>query len=207
MKWEEARKICSVVALGIVFSGCVFGKFAKLNPQKPLGESAAASSTKGYLYGSFELDRDFLNRTNLFLRVGDDNGRTFEIPFQTTERPTRAIEVEAGTYRIREFLFTPGGPTSMILEREIGKIPLPSDAGSLSQPVRVEAGKGYYLGDFKATSRRTGFGAGPGFYTADFRGSVVGISQNFDSTTQAFKERYPSLRSLELLPAYTKKEE
>lgn len=174
---------------------------AHVNLQEPMKPSAAASSTKGYLYGRFNLDSDTGYR--IWIRLENvDTRRTFEIPFQDLTAPAYAIEVEPGTYRITEFVQTAAGPASMLTEYDVKKMPIPPTLNFISRRVLVEAGKGYYLGDFFATSKRSGMTVTPLFVVVKYQSGILQFHQNFDVTSKALKERYPSLANVELQPAF-----
>lgn len=195
--WKRARAILVVVlALAGALAGC-----ANLHYQQPLNTTAAADSSKGYLYGRFNLDTDSLYR--VWIRMENvDTQRTFEMPFQDVADPPYVIAVEPGTYGIKEFVVTPAGPSFTHLESEVEKMPIPTKIYFISQPVQVDARTGYYLGDFFAMFKTIGLLWTPLFVIIRTQNDILQFRQNFDVTTKLLKERYTGLTNVEMQPAF-----
>jgi len=168
----------------------------QIDPAMPL------AANKAYLYGQFKLDRDRMNYTRVYLRVENlDTGSPVDIRMLEQRESIYAVEVGPGMYRIKEFMFTMAGPASMTLSSDAKRFGQPTEASYLIKPVKVEAGKAYYLGEFSSVTRRSEV---PNSYPMMLRFSahLTGISQNFEVTTNALKNRYPAFASIECRPAY-----
>ena len=139
-----------------------------------------------------------MNKWRLALRFENiTNGDIISIRL-LNEKPVYAVEVDPGTYRLKDIIYAPVGA---MMDFEISKIPVPNEPSYLSNNITIEPGKSYYLGDFSGSSRRTGFGAaswGTGFAVCvTFQGGLVGIKQNFLTTTEELKRLLPQLTDLE----------
>ena len=92
------------------------------------------------------------------------------------------------------------------MDFEIKKMTVPGEPAYLHNSITVEPGKIYYLGDFSGSSRRVGFGTGAsgGAFAVCvlFQGGLVGIEQNFLTTTEELKRLLPQLNDLEFYPAW-----
>jgi hypothetical protein len=164
--------------------------------------SAAASSTKGYLYGRFNLDND--SGMGLWIRLENvDNKHTFKMAFQDIGAPPYAIEIEPGTYRIKEFA-RGRNRLNMATEIDLHNVAIPPQLSFISRPILVEAGKGYYLGDFVASSERTGLKVIPLVVVVETQTGRLEYRRNFDATSKWLQERYPSLAKVDLQPAFGK---
>ncbi len=119
------------------------------------------------------------------------------------DRPVYTVEVAPGAYQVKGLVYAPVGA---VMDWEVRRIALPAEPSYLSRTVTVGPGQARYLGDFSGTSRRTGFGllGGPvGFFTwATFEGGLVGVKQDFSTTTEALKRSLPQLADLDFQPAW-----
>jgi len=172
--------------------------------KEPLTPPAAASDTKGYLYGRFSLNADA--SVHLWIRLENvDNKHTFKMAFQDISAPPYAVEIEPGTYRIKEFARATGR-FNMNTELDVHNVAIPPQLSSISRPVLVEAGKGYYLGDFVASSERTGLTVIPMVVVVETQSGRLEYRRNFDATSKWLRERYPNLANLDLQPAFGRRE-
>jgi len=201
--------------LGLLVSAMLTGALAACatsDVKGPLTPPTAANNTKGYLYGRFNLYGDL--GMQLWIRLENvGNKHTFKMPFQNIGAPPYAIEVEPGTYRMQEFARAKGQFNTilemMTTEMELENVAIPAQLSFISRPVSVQAGKGYYLGDFVALSERTSLTVIPIPFSAiviDTHSGVFEYRPNFDATSKWLKERYPSLANVDLQPAFGKSE-
>jgi len=193
--------------LGMVSGAILAGALAACassDVKEPMTPTAAASSARGYLYGRFNLDSD--GSMHLWIRLENvDNKHTFKIAFQDIAAPPYAIEIEPGTYRIKEFARA-RGRLDMNTELDLQNVAIPPQLSFISQPVLVQAGKGYYLGDFVASSKQTGVIVTPLVVVVKSQTGILQYRRNFDATSKWLKERYPSLANVDLQPAFGKSE-
>ncbi len=188
-----------VLILAGVLAACASSDVKEL-----LTPSAAASSTKGYLYGRFNLDSD--GGMGLWIRLENvDNKHTFKMAFQDIGAPPYAAEIEPGTYRIKEFA-RGRNRLNMATEMDLHNVAIPPQLSFISRPVSVQAGKGYYLGDFIASSKQTGVVVTPLVVVVKSQTGILEYRRNFDATSKWLKERYPSLANVDLQPAFGKSE-
>ncbi|MCK5706384.1 MAG: hypothetical protein KAI43_01935 [Candidatus Aureabacteria bacterium] len=198
MKKRNSFIMIILFLLSFVFSGC-----ASLDYRKPLNSSIQPKASKSYLYGRFFLQRDFMNKWRLALRFENiTNGNIISIRL-LNEKPVYAVEIDPGTYRLKDIVYAPLGA---MMDFEITKLTVPSEPAYLHNSITVEPGKIYYLGDFSGSSRRVGFGtgvSGDAFAVCVlFKGGLVGVEQNFSTTTEEIKRLLPQLTDLEFNPAW-----
>ena len=92
---------------------------------------------------------------------------------------------------------------------DVENVAIPAQLSFISRPVIVQAGKGYYLGDFVALAERTSLTVIPIPFSAiviDTHSGVFEYRPNFDDTSKWLKERYPNLANIDLQPAFGKSE-
>lgn len=182
------RKKLSLLLFLVVFvCGC-----ASVNYGRPINTSMRPKPNKGYLYGKFFLERDFMNKFRLALRFENiANGSISSIRLLNAQS-IYAVEIDPGVYRLKDIIYAPLGA---MMDFEIKKLTIPSEPEYLHKNITVEPGRIYYLGDFSGSSRRTGFGAvliGPIFAVCvTFEGGSVGVEQNFLATTKELKRLLP----------------
>ncbi|MFH0773011.1 MAG: hypothetical protein V1922_01755 [bacterium] len=161
---------------------------------------------KSYLYGKFFLEQDFMNKFRLALRFENTtNGDILSIRLFNNQ-PVYAVEIDPGTYILKDIVYAPLGA---MMDFEIKKMTVPSEPKYLHNSITIEPGKIYYLGDFSGSSRRVGFGTGAsgGAFAVCvlFQGGLVGVEQNFLTTTEELKRVFPKLTNLEFHPAWESK--
>ena len=198
---------CRGMLVGAMLTGAL-AACATSDVKEPLTPPVAASSTKGYLYGRFNLYG--VVSALLWMRLENvDNKHTFKMPFQDIGAPPYAIEIEPGTYQIKGFTKAKGGPPNMLTEIDVENEPIPPKLRLISRPIVVQPGKGYYLGDFVASSERIGLLLIPlplPSIVEDTRSGSLEYRPNFGATSKWLKERYPSLANVDLQPAFGKSE-
>ena len=120
----------------------------------------------------------------------EDNTRGPILRLRLRDRgPVYAVEVEPGTYRVKDILYDSAGR----FDWETVKYRLIEPA-YVSGPFSVKAGKAYYLGDYDAWV---------GYVLTTIRAPLdVRFSANFDKTSELVKEAVPALRTLELVRAW-----
>ena len=188
----------TLLCLAAPLAGC-----ARLNYRPPLDSSTSPDFRKGYLYGRFTLERDFMNQVRLALQLENKaSGRVLSLRLRD-DRPVYAVEVDPGAYQLKGLVYAPVGA---VMDWELTKIALPAEPSYLGRTITVGPGQACYLGDFSGTSRRANFGllVGPlSFVTwVTFKGGLVGVKQDFSATTEALKRSVPGLATLEFRPAW-----
>ena len=129
----------------LLSAGCT-----NLNFLDPLSASAPITEDQTYIYGSFALSRTGILLTRVLLRMEEVNhGTTAEIELREIGNVVYAVALPPGTYRVKEFVFTKGGPPSMLQASEAVPLAIPPEAHYLANPVQMRGGTAYYLGDFK----------------------------------------------------------
>ena len=197
---------CRGMLVGAMLTGAL-AACATSDVKEPLAPAAAASSSKGYLYGRFNLYG--VVGALLWIRLENvDNRQTF-MPFQDIGAPPYAIEIEPGTYQIKGLTKAKGGPPNMLTEIDVENAPIPPGLSLISRPIVVQPGKGYYLGDFVASSERIGLLVIPlplplPSIVEDTRSGSLEYRPNFGATSKWLKERYPNLANIDLQPAFGK---
>ena len=80
-----------LICLSLVICGC-----AELNYPPPVKSSMGPNLQKGYLYGYFHLERDFMNRVRLALQLENKaDGKVLSIRLHD-DQPIYAVEVDPG---------------------------------------------------------------------------------------------------------------
>lgn len=204
--------LCAILGIIYVISGC-----ANLNYGKPLAASSKISSNRAYIYGRFALDKDFANMRRLALQLENtDTGKITSIRF-LDEDPVYALALEPGTYELVRLVYAPLGA---MMDFETTKMNLPYKPRYLRQPINVDAGTCYYLGDFFGVSRRENLWAFVGsslgataaaeYVDKDnipieelrLKYGLVGIRQEFILTTEIIKKSINEISSLSFEPAW-----
>ena len=158
-----------------------------------LSASAIANQQKAYLYGRFWVDRPWGHAGRLALELEDNTGGQILRLRLRDHGPVYAVEVEPGTYRIKDILYDSAG----MFDWETSKIRLIEPAYVFG-PFTAKAGKAYYLGDFDGN---IGYG-GTGYPLFSLVPVAVRFSANFDKTSELVKEAVPALKILELVRAW-----
>jgi hypothetical protein len=184
--------VALLLLIGI--TGC-----ANLNYQPPIDSNVNLGTEKSYIYGKFNLTRDFLNQVRLALQIEKkSDGKLLSLRL-IDEKDVYAIELEPGTYQLKGFIYAPLGA---MMEFETRKIPLPNSPSYLNQPFLIERGKAYYIGDYYGSSKRTGGLLVPNFVMVTFQGGIVGIDQNFEKTSKELQTSLPAMGSIETRTAW-----
>lgn len=187
------RAILSIVLTALI-SGC-----AGIQLVDPLAPSTNLAKTKAYVYGQFKLYRGPMNITRLYVRMENlDTGALVDLRLRSDDQSIYAAEIDPGTYRVKEIIFTPGGPSAWLFSAEVRKIQFPPSVSYLSQPATMEPGKAYYIGDFYGETGRSE----PAYNVVRFSGYLTDVRQDFAGTTRALKGRLPAFTDMECLPAY-----
>ena len=183
-----------IIILATTFTGC-----ANLNYRPPVAPSTKLNPQKSFVYGRFSLDHDFMNKLRLALQLENkNNGKILSLKLLDHQQ-VYAVEIEPGIYELKGFVYALLGA---VMEFETTKIDLPSQPSYLKEPITIEQGKAYYLGDYFGSSRRTGFLLTPYLVSTTFRGGIVGIEQNFSKTSKELKSVLPYFGNIELRPAW-----
>jgi len=183
------------IILLLIISGC-----ANLNYRPPLEPAFVPNPKKSYVYGRFNLERDFMNKVRLALQIENMvNGSILSLRLLDKQQ-VYAVEVEPGTYKLKGFVYALLGA---VMEFETSKIPLPVQPAFLKDRFSVEPGKAYYLGDYYGSSRRNSIVANPVFVNVTFRGGILGITQNFSKTTDELKTVLSGLTNIEFKEAWS----
>ena len=160
-------------------------------------------NNKSYLYGKFFLQSDFMNKFRLALRFENTANDDISSIRLLNNQPIYAVEVDPGTYRLKDIVYAPLGA---MMDFEVKKMTVPSEPKYLHNSITVEPGNIYYLGDFSGSSRRDGIGIGAsgGAFAicVIFKGGLVGVEQNFLTTTEELKSSFPQLTGLEFNSAW-----
>jgi len=186
MRQPGRLRQCVVLAVLVLLAACA-------RPSYPsISASATANPQKAYLYGRFWLDRPFGHAGRLAFELEQANGRQLLRLRLRDQDPVYAIEIDSGTYRIKDVLQdSPGMFDWETVKASLAQLRLPE---YLATPITAEAGKAYYLGDFDGRMGYAGL-----FHTAPF---AIQFSTNFDKTSELAKNAVPALKSLELVRAW-----
>lgn len=146
--------------------------------QRPTGKEAIVYG-RFAVSGSppFSTDED---HSSMALVIRCEDGREYRIRFDDDE-PIVALATAPSTCWLDEMLYLDPDNTTL------GRSTLPD---RVRRPMRLDAGRAYYLGDFSGTITFELLG---GFHQ---RFQVEGWSNEFTSTTQDFRERFPNLRGI-----------
>jgi hypothetical protein len=172
---------------------------ANLDYRPPIKTSYIPNAGKGYIYGKFSLRKDFMNNARLALQVENKTSGNLISIRLLDENQVYAIEVDPGTYQLKNFVYALLGA---VMEFETRKIAIPANPAYLSQQFIVERGKAYYIGDYFGSSQRTGVLVTPYVVGASFQGGIIGIEQQFEKTSSELNTFLPSFRSIDKKSAW-----
>jgi hypothetical protein len=187
----SCQKIVSTLLLIFTLAGCV--TYTKtVNTKQPLNLNS------GYIYGRLSVHHERQRSTQIRrdLEIGlvlkdKETSETYTMLFKGAKMIS-IIAVKPGVYTVDKVSFAsksmPGAPT------QIGEQPIVDYR--LPKEFTVEAGKGYYIGDFEGSTKS--------YPELTWRGAVTyeewhltPLRDNFDATTSEVKENYPNLSELE----------
>jgi hypothetical protein len=137
------------------------------------------------VYGRFELASSSASSTDvahssMALAIRCRDGREYRIRFDDQE-PIVVLATAPSTCWLDEMLYLDSANTTL------GRTTLPD---RMRQPMRLDAGRAYYLGDFSGTVTYEFVG---GFHE---RFQVKDRRNEFKATTQDFRDRFPNLRGV-----------
>jgi hypothetical protein len=197
--WRGATLLILCCSLS---AGC-----ANLNFLKPLSASTPITEDQTYVYGSFALNRTGILLTRVLLRIEDVNsGATGEVELREIGKVVYAVALPPGKYRVKEFVFTKGGPPSMLEASDAVPFAIPPEAIYLAEPVQMLSGTAYYLGNFHGECDADVFAMERGATVNRYWGKAGKITQQFVETTAELRRLYPAFASVNCLPAYPKRQ-
>lgn len=185
MKAVRAFLICGVAVLLISCSRHLVPLFSVARFSPPVKGSLNLTTNIAVVYGRFATGPDFAFGNELALRLCDEHSKRVYLIRCRDKEPVYAIAVEPGRYRVAGFLAT------FQDHRPRGQRDFPS-AGTFE----VRSNSLTYLGDFAGYAKI-------GLMTQKW--GISGISNNFDATTEEFRQAYPDLATNQVFSVFDDK--
>lgn len=148
----------------------------------PVKKSFGLSTNTAIVYGRFATGPDFAFGNELALRLCDEHSKRVYLIRCRDKDPVYAVAVEPSRYRVAGFLAT------FQDHRPVGKRDF-ADTGTFE----VRSNSLTYLGDFVGYAK-----AGP----AVQKWGLSGITNNFDATTEEFRQAYPNFASNQVFSVF-----
>lgn len=193
MSFTLLKQSLMSIVFGLVLSSCLFISF-----NKPILISEELSSTSGYVYGRFNLNKADLY---LSLRVRNiDTSKYYYIRFQ--QRTNKKMDIfpvplPPGNYYIEDLIMTKRG-LEIFPYVESDYTFLKYEGPCFMRTFSIRANVAYYIGDFygwitteSATSSYM-----------QWSGELEKYEWAFEKTSEILLKEYPNFQSINLMPAW-----
>jgi hypothetical protein len=176
---SRSTRTLALMLCSVILAGCV----SMAPPMKP---AASVDAGAGYVYGRFTVGAplDQYARSAAFVLEEVRTGKQYRIEFSGNRAPA-AVGVSPGRYSIRQLDIVSGGNLrsgSTDLSRSL-----------LAVPFVVEAGRAYYLGDYRVATRFDIDTSDLFFTKYATEWQIVALHDEFEITTEDVRRMLPAL--------------